>query len=264
MHPRIHNDHITVNCYAEDSSPNHYHINAGHVNQPSNPTYLRRPVRSLPFLPGALVAEPSAGAIARLGARCADRRDQTFCRSGKPIRLSAGTGRQRMEHASAPNARFEYRLIYRGAGSRAKRCFMAARRHQRCDQQRGPCHRGLGKSQSGRRLPLYQRAKAASQEEKQAAATDERDLRTALQTAPEFNPNQNPLAAVVGGQWESIIQSPTRQTTDPGTDTDADGLTDFVEERIGTSLADEDSEVLVYQEKETEKRNSRTKWPGLA
>lgn len=80
-----------------------------------------------------------------------------------------------------------------------------------------------------------QRAKAASQEEKQAAATDERDVRTALQTAPEFNPNQNPLAAVVSGQWESVTQSPNLQTTDPGTDTDGDGLTDFVEERIGTS-----------------------------
>lgn len=80
-----------------------------------------------------------------------------------------------------------------------------------------------------------QRAKAASQEEKQAAATDERDVRTALQTAPEFNPNQNPLAAVVSGQWESVTQSPNLQTTDPGIDTDGDGLTDFVEERIGTS-----------------------------
>ena len=95
------------------------------------------------------------------------------------------------------------------------------------------------------------RAKAAAQEEKQAAAADERALQDAVQRGPEFNPQQNPLE--MGRQedkksgrqedWESmsqspnlsISQSPSLQVTDPGTDTDRDGLTDFTEVRIDTS-----------------------------
>jgi len=105
------------------------------------------------------------------------------------------------------------------------------------------------------------RAQAAAQEEKQTAATQERDLRTAVQTGSEFNPHQNPVEAVVGGQssvdsgqWESapaspnhlVTQSPTLQVTDPGTDTDGDGLTDFTEVRINTSevISDTDDDGL--------------------
>ncbi|MEZ4862420.1 MAG: LamG-like jellyroll fold domain-containing protein [Caldilineaceae bacterium] len=105
------------------------------------------------------------------------------------------------------------------------------------------------------------RAKAAAQEEKQAADQNQRELQTAIQSGPEFNPHQNRLASVTSGQssvdsgqWESMLQSPisslqaapAAQVTDPGTDTDGDGLTDFTEVRIGTSevISDTDDDGL--------------------
>src|SRR5207302_1897924 len=59
-------------------------------------------------------------------------------------------------------------------------------------------------------------------------------------------------SAVNRGQWKNSPQSPVSSLqsaaldTDPGTDTDADGLTDFTEVRIGTSevLSDTDEDGL--------------------
>ncbi|MFN8440638.1 MAG: LamG-like jellyroll fold domain-containing protein [Caldilineaceae bacterium] len=87
------------------------------------------------------------------------------------------------------------------------------------------------------------RAKAAAQEEKQAAATQERELRTAVQSGTEFNPHQNPLELGRQEDWQlatqsptlSVAQSPALQVADPGTDSDGDTLTDFTEVRINTS-----------------------------
>jgi hypothetical protein len=105
------------------------------------------------------------------------------------------------------------------------------------------------------------RAKAAAQEEQQAAATSERDIRAAVQAAPEFKPHQNPLENR-DQQWEierlgdyeiaaqapnlSVSQSPNLQVSDPGTDTDGDTLTDFTELRIDTSevISDTDDDGL--------------------
>ncbi len=101
-----------------------------------------------------------------------------------------------------------------------------------------------------------QTAKAAQQEAREATMETERTLREALGTV-EFNPHLNPLER---GDWrlergdltqESslhspsllVSQSPSLQTTD----TDGDGLTDFVETRIGTSavISDTDSDGLL-------------------
>ncbi len=95
------------------------------------------------------------------------------------------------------------------------------------------------------------RAKATAQKEQQTAATQARDLHTAMQRGPEFDPQENPVAAggqddkMTGGQgdWQIATQSPdllvspspSLQVTDPGTDTDGDGLSDFLEVRIGSS-----------------------------
>jgi hypothetical protein len=108
-----------------------------------------------------------------------------------------------------------------------------------------------------------QSAKAATQEEAQAAAQDERDLRAALGTV-EFNPHLNPLESGDLGGFEEIgtapveasLQSPTESpqslnlqssNLQSTTDTDLDGLTDFVENRIGTStvISDTDSDGLL-------------------
>ena len=102
-----------------------------------------------------------------------------------------------------------------------------------------------------------QTAKAAAQEERQAAADEERQLREALGTV-EFNPHLNPLET---GDWrletgdspaEASLQSPVsnlQSTTDSGLDSDSDGLTDFAEERVGTDplFADSDEDGLSDQ-----------------
>ncbi|HHW87945.1 MAG TPA: hypothetical protein GX400_17290, partial [Chloroflexi bacterium] len=103
-----------------------------------------------------------------------------------------------------------------------------------------------------------QRAKAADEQVRRVAAKQERDLRAALGNV-EFNPHVSPLesAAIGDGRLnsndappESNLQSPIStlqsapalQTTDTGLDTDGDTLTDFAEERIGTSLANTDTD----------------------
>lgn len=94
-----------------------------------------------------------------------------------------------------------------------------------------------------------QTAKAAAQEEQQAVA----DATQAANTdfgQPEFNPNVNPLEMGSVGNWEigsqspnlAVAQSPTLLTTDTGTDTDSDGLSDFTEERVGTDVTLSDSD----------------------
>jgi hypothetical protein len=101
-----------------------------------------------------------------------------------------------------------------------------------------------------------QSAKAAAQEERQATADQERDLRAALGTV-EFNPHLNPLesgderleigALPVESPQSLNLQSPNLQsTTDSGLDSDGDGLTDFAEERVGTDakFADSDEDGL--------------------
>jgi hypothetical protein len=93
-----------------------------------------------------------------------------------------------------------------------------------------------------------QTAKAAAQQERLAAADEEREVREALGTV-EFNPHLNPLesvtsdqSAATGDSWESAAQSPALQTVDTGLDTDGDTLTDFAEERIGTSTVISDTD----------------------
>ncbi|MCE7981159.1 MAG: hypothetical protein DYG89_08210, partial [Caldilinea sp. CFX5] len=102
-----------------------------------------------------------------------------------------------------------------------------------------------------------QSAKAAAQEEKQAtvdAAQAAVDL-----GRPQFNPNVNPLETTSDATRNTqhatrnpeslnlaIAQSPALQATDPGTDTDADGLTNFAEVRVGTDpeAADSDQDLI--------------------
>lgn len=103
-----------------------------------------------------------------------------------------------------------------------------------------------------------QTAKAADQEERRAKADEERELRDVLGTV-DFNPHVSPLERDESKDWrletggapvESNLQSPISslqsapalQTTDTGLDTDGDTLTDFAEERIGTSLATADTD----------------------
>lgn len=102
----------------------------------------------------------------------------------------------------------------------------------------------------------------ASQAAQAAAQTEQQTLAETRNAAvdlgrPAFNPQVNPLEATVDatrnaqhatGDYQShnlsITQSPNRQTTDPNTNSDSDGLTDFVEERVGTepTLADTDDD----------------------
>ncbi|MFN8487403.1 MAG: LamG-like jellyroll fold domain-containing protein [Caldilineaceae bacterium] len=113
-----------------------------------------------------------------------------------------------------------------------------------------------------------QTAKAAAQQQTQAAAQTEQDVRAALGKI-EFNPQLNPLESgdqrletrdqrfetgdqrlETGDQrLETSLQSPVSSLsaalpTDNGVDTDGDGLSDFVEQRIGTSpvLSDTDGD----------------------
>jgi hypothetical protein len=86
-----------------------------------------------------------------------------------------------------------------------------------------------------------QSAKAAAQEERVAAAQEERKLSATINSAPEFDPHQNPLEfgdSTIQASLQAPAASPqslTLQATDPGTDTDGDTLTDFTEVRIDTS-----------------------------
>ena len=96
-----------------------------------------------------------------------------------------------------------------------------------------------------------QTAQAATQEEQQATADTQRELSAAL-GAVEFNPQVNPvemgeqrLESSAGGQisnLQSPISSQLLQTTDPGTNSDSDALTDFVEARVGTDPANPDTD----------------------
>jgi len=101
-----------------------------------------------------------------------------------------------------------------------------------------------------------QSAKAAVQEEAELQNDITRDMRSQLGT-PEFNPHQNPMESGEPevesgslGDWVIAAQSPNHrntqspnlQSTDNGTDTDTDGLTDFQEQRIGTDSKFADSD----------------------
>lgn len=100
-----------------------------------------------------------------------------------------------------------------------------------------------------------QAAKAAAQEEQQAAADAGRGLSEAL-GAVAFNPHVNPLESAdlesleladlltvspIKSPQSLNLQSPNLQLTD-GVDSDGDGLSDFVEERVGTDPANPDSD----------------------
>ncbi|HMN26743.1 MAG TPA: hypothetical protein PKE45_01215, partial [Caldilineaceae bacterium] len=100
-----------------------------------------------------------------------------------------------------------------------------------------------------------QTAKAAAQKERQATADEERDLRTTLGTV-KFNPHLSPLESgeqrleIGNSPVEASLQSPVSslqaapalQTVDTGLDSDGDTLTDFAEERIGTSTVISDTD----------------------
>ncbi|MCL4862851.1 MAG: hypothetical protein KJZ93_25795, partial [Caldilineaceae bacterium] len=108
-----------------------------------------------------------------------------------------------------------------------------------------------------------QRAKAATQE----ATQDESDLQHTLAelnaTNPEFNPQEDPLAATERRTLEEaqfaanplvapgvMATALAVQLSDDGTDTDQDGLTDFIEQRIGASPTsnDTDEDLLLDQQ----------------
>jgi hypothetical protein len=95
-----------------------------------------------------------------------------------------------------------------------------------------------------------QSAKAAAQAEQQATTVATQEASAAF-GRPEFNPNVNPLESVthpVEANPQSPVATfqaaPVTQLTDNGADTDNDGLTDFVEARVGTdaTVADTDDD----------------------
>lgn len=100
-----------------------------------------------------------------------------------------------------------------------------------------------------------QAAKAATQQEQQAAA-DATRAATVDFGQPAFNPQVNPIEAgnrrleTGGRRWETSPQSPVASrhllTTDTGVDTDGDTLSDFTEERVGSdpAIADTDGDSL--------------------
>ncbi len=100
-----------------------------------------------------------------------------------------------------------------------------------------------------------QAAKAAAQEQQAIESDMQRSLRD-MGDKVEFDPLLNPLefsASDVGGDAVPLqpaainlaapmLQSSAQSLTDDGTDTDGDGLTDFVEERLGTDPTSADSD----------------------
>jgi hypothetical protein len=93
-----------------------------------------------------------------------------------------------------------------------------------------------------------QTAKAAATEEQKAERNAQREVRERL-GQPEFNPHLNPMATgdstVEASPLSSVATlaaAPALQTTDNGTDTDGDTLSDFVEERIGTGPTKNDTD----------------------
>lgn len=100
-----------------------------------------------------------------------------------------------------------------------------------------------------------QAAQAAKKKEQQASANTVHEASVDL-GRPEFNPQVNPLElasdAIRNPQHGiqsaesgnlSVTQSPNLQTTDPGTNSDSDTLTDFVERRVGTDPNNPDTDV---------------------
>jgi len=93
-----------------------------------------------------------------------------------------------------------------------------------------------------------QTAKAAVQTEEQNAAHDQRLVAEALGKT-EFNPQLNPLAKIAQpvessaqAALASPVAAPPALLSDNGVDTDSDGLSDFVEERVGTIETVNDSD----------------------
>jgi hypothetical protein len=94
-----------------------------------------------------------------------------------------------------------------------------------------------------------QAAKAAAAEERQADRNAQVEIRDAL-FKNEFNPHATPLERAASSEVQSAkfanLGASAALTSDAPTDTDGDGLRDFVEERIGTSvvISDTDSDGL--------------------
>ena len=100
-----------------------------------------------------------------------------------------------------------------------------------------------------------QAAKVAAAKERQTEAKNDRELRQAL-GAVEFNPHLSPNHSIAQAPIAnlsalpspsiSVPSAPSAPQADSGLDTDGDGLTDFAEERIGTSsvISDTDSDGL--------------------
>jgi hypothetical protein len=94
-----------------------------------------------------------------------------------------------------------------------------------------------------------QAARAAAAEERQIEREAQIEMRDAL-FKNEFDPHANPMARVAASAVESQKQAapaaPASLLTDTPTDTDGDGLRDFIEERINTSvvISDTDSDGL--------------------
>lgn len=92
-------------------------------------------------------------------------------------------------------------------------------------------------------------AKAAAQDEQHQASTMPQSLRD-LGDKPAFNPQVNPLAKTGTQSLETNLPAPMANLslapaallTDNGVDSDGDGLSDFVEERVGTDATQADSD----------------------
>jgi len=97
-----------------------------------------------------------------------------------------------------------------------------------------------------------QTAQAATQDENRRAAEQQREWQ-AINAASDFNPHESPVAA---GEREaeialasanlaapaSVAAADALFLTDTGLDRDSDGLSDFIEERIGTAMTYQDSD----------------------
>src|SRR5262249_24562992 len=93
-----------------------------------------------------------------------------------------------------------------------------------------------------------QAAQAASQEADRAEQRQMRELQAGL-AAPAFDPHADPLAAArtqIDASNAAVVHPTIVQIAqvDTGADTDADGLTDYQEQRIGTdpTFADTDED----------------------